>query len=126
MNPPQVTTLDIPPSTPGWTKMRESIAAMLRERIREHDNHQDLAAPEPQSSEAWATVLIGECVWPVVREMLGKQGIVSGDLSMLIRMMITKHHRGKLDEEYCQKALDYLQRHGLQGSIIRAQEPTHD
>lgn len=45
------------------------------------------------------------------------------DMSMLIRMMVTKHRRGKLDEEYCQKALDYLQRKGLQGSIIRAMEP---
>lgn len=44
------------------------------------------------------------------------------DMSMLIRMMVTKHRRGKLDEEYCQKALDYLQRKGLQGSIIRAME----
>lgn len=45
-----------------------------------------------------------------------------GDMSMLIRMMVTKHRRGKLDEEYCQKALDYLQRKGLQGNIIRGKE----
>lgn len=44
------------------------------------------------------------------------------DMSMLIRMMITKYRRGKLDEEYCKKALDYLQRKGLQGSVIRAME----
>ena len=45
-----------------------------------------------------------------------------GDMSMLIRMMVTKHRIGKLDEEYCQKALDYLQRKGLQGNIVRGKE----
>ena len=49
-----------------------------------------------------------------------QQKIVMEDLSMLIRMMVTKHKRGKLDDEYCQKALDYLQRKGLQGSVLRA------
>ena len=44
------------------------------------------------------------------------------DMSMLIRMMVTKFRRGKLDEEYCSKAMDYLTRKGLQGSIIRAME----
>jgi len=44
------------------------------------------------------------------------------DMSMLIRMMVTKFRRGKLDEEYCEKALDYLKRKGLQGSILRAMQ----
>lgn len=48
------------------------------------------------------------------------QDIIIGDLSMMIRMMVTKHRRGKLDEEYIQKVMDYLQRKGLQGSVIRA------
>lgn len=48
------------------------------------------------------------------------ESIIQEDLSMLIRMMVTKHRRGKLDEEYCEKALDYLQRKGLQGSLLRA------
>lgn len=42
------------------------------------------------------------------------------DMSMLIRMMVTKFRRGKLDEEYCAKAMDYLTRKGLQGSVLRA------
>jgi hypothetical protein len=49
-----------------------------------------------------------------------KRRIVTEDLSMFLRMMVTKHRRGKLDEEYCVKALDFLERHGLQGSVIRA------
>lgn len=44
------------------------------------------------------------------------------DMSMLISMMVTKFRRGKLDEEYCVKAMDYLTRKGLQGSIIRAMQ----
>ena len=46
---------------------------------------------------------------------------IIGDLSMFIRMMITKHRRGKLDEEYILKITDYLERKGLQGNILRAQ-----
>lgn len=49
-----------------------------------------------------------------------KLKITIGDMSMLLRMMVTKHRRGKLDEEYCLKVLDYLQRKGLQGNILRA------
>jgi len=49
-----------------------------------------------------------------------RNDLVIEDLSMLIRMMVTKHRRGNLDEEYCQKAMDYLQREGLQGSVLRA------
>jgi hypothetical protein len=41
---------------------------------------------------------------------------------MLIRMMVTKHRRGKLDEDYCLKALDYLKRKGLQGNVLRTTE----
>lgn len=49
-----------------------------------------------------------------------KDMITKGDLSMLIRMMVTKHRRGKLDEEYCLKALDYLRCKGLKGNVLRA------
>jgi hypothetical protein len=52
-----------------------------------------------------------------------EKDLAIGDMSMMLRMMVTKHRRGKLDEEYCQKVLDYLQRKGLQGNIIRAMEP---
>ena len=45
--------------------------------------------------------------------------IVQEDLSMIVRMMVTKHRRGKLDEEYCQKVMDYLQCKGLQGNVLR-------
>lgn len=48
------------------------------------------------------------------------QKIAMEDLSMIIRMMVTKHRHRKLDEEYCQKAMDYLTSKGLQGSILRA------
>lgn len=48
--------------------------------------------------------------------------IVLEDMSMLIRMMVTKFRRGKLDEEYCAKAMDYLTRKGLQGSVLRAMQ----
>lgn len=48
------------------------------------------------------------------------ESIIQEDLSMLVRMLVTKHRRGKLDEEYCQNAMDYLQRKGLQGNILRA------
>jgi hypothetical protein len=49
-----------------------------------------------------------------------EQEIIIGDLSMFIRILITKHRRGKLDEEYCEKVMSYLQRKNLQGNIIRA------
>lgn len=57
-----------------------------------------------------------------VLDQKSKDRIVTEDLSMLIRMMVTKFRRGKLDEEYCSKAMDYLERKGLQGSVIRAME----
>lgn len=44
------------------------------------------------------------------------------DMSMLIRMMVTKFRSGKLDEEYCAKAMERLTRKGLQGSVIRAMQ----
>ena len=50
---------------------------------------------------------------------INKLKITIGDLSMMVRMMITKYRRGKLDEEYLQKVADYLQRKGLQGNILR-------
>ena len=53
----------------------------------------------------------------------GTDALVVGDMSMLIRMMVTKFRRGKLDEEYCAKAMDYLTRKVLQGSILRAASP---
>jgi hypothetical protein len=56
------------------------------------------------------------------RDEAQRREIVVGDLSMLIRMMVTKHRRGKLDEDYCLKALDYLKRKGLQGNVLRTTE----
>lgn len=47
--------------------------------------------------------------------------IILEDLSFMLRMIITKFERGKLDQEYLQKVSDYLQRKGLQGSILRSQ-----
>jgi dihydrodipicolinate synthase/N-acetylneuraminate lyase len=51
-----------------------------------------------------------------------EKDLVIGDMSMLLRMMVTKFRRGKLDDEYCDKVLDYLVRKGLQGNILRALE----
>jgi hypothetical protein len=54
--------------------------------------------------------------------MRDKKDIIIGDLSMMIRILITKFKRGKLDDEYIKKCQDYLQRYGLQGNIIRTMD----
>lgn len=51
---------------------------------------------------------------------IAQDQIIKENLSMLLRRIITKHQRGKLDDEFCQKALDYLKRKELQGSVLRA------
>lgn len=51
-----------------------------------------------------------------------EKDLIIGDMSMFLRMMVTKFKRGKLDEEYCNKIIVYLERKGLQGSVLRALE----
>lgn len=42
-----------------------------------------------------------------------------GDLAMLIRMLVHSVHKANPDNETARKAMDYLKRHNLQGSILR-------
>lgn len=51
--------------------------------------------------------------------MKDEKDLIIGDLSMMIRRMITKFERGKLDKEYLDKVKDYLKRKNLEGLIIR-------
>lgn len=53
-------------------------------------------------------------------ETMKKQGVIIGDLSMVLRRMVIKHRRGKLDDDFCLVVLDYLQRKELQGNFLRA------
>ena len=53
---------------------------------------------------------------------MNKDKIIIGDLSMMLRMMITKFERGKLNDDYIKKVKDYLQRKDLQGNIIRGMD----
>lgn len=55
-----------------------------------------------------------------LNDKINKQRTVIGDLSVLLRRMITKHRSGKLGEEFCVLAQGYLRRRGLQGNVLRA------
>lgn len=84
-----------------------------------------LAIEECEASEKQTNASIKSSTFTsALYDHQGKQDVIMVDLSMLIRMLITKHKRGKLDDEYCAKALDYLQRKGLQGNILRTEEPS--
>jgi len=44
------------------------------------------------------------------------------ELAMLVRMFVHAHRKAAPGNMLCDKALDYLRRHGLEGSILRDNE----
>jgi len=58
-------------------------------------------------------------VCEVARNFSHETGIMITDLRMIIQKMVRLHRQSNLDEAYCLKALDYLKRKGLEGSVLR-------
>lgn len=63
--------------------------------------------------------------YPKMKDRIEDLESLVDELAMLIRMLVHSIRKTNPDNETARKAVDYLQRHDLQGLILRSDPPTH-